>query len=322
MAHMNAMVINSTGGPEVFDSMQVGQPPSAIGEALVRVRAAGVNPIDAKTRAGGGAAALIREYPAIIGVDFSGEIVKPAFDSHPLQPGDEVYGMVPVPRVGGSYAEYVTVPVIGIARKPQTLSFTQAGAVPCAALTAWGCIVTVGRVQPGQRVLIHAAAGGVGHFAVQLARRAGAHVVATASERNADWLRELGADEVIDYRSTRFEEQTGDIDVVVDLIGNVRDETGSRSLRVMREGGLLINVPTGSWPDFRAEAAAAGVRATDIKALSDTASLTAIAELIDAGELRVHIDREFPLEQAADAHRLIEEGHTRGKIVLTVGEEA
>jgi NADPH:quinone reductase-like Zn-dependent oxidoreductase len=318
MTTMRAMAIDGPGEPDVLRERELPVPTPAIGEALVRVAAAGVNPIDAKTRAGRGAAALIREYPAVLGVDFCGTIERPAFDAHPFQPGDAVYGLVSVPRLSGSYAECLTVPVVAIARAPRSLTPVQSGAVPCAALTAWGCIVSVGAVQPGQRVLIHAAAGGVGHVAVQLAKRAGAHVVATASERNADWLRELGADEVIDYRTKRFEEETGDIDLVVDLVGNVHDDTGTRSLRAMRPGGLLISVPTGSWPGFRADAAAAGMRATDIKALSDTATLTAIAELIDAGELTVHVDREFPLEQAADAHRLLEEGHTRGKIVLRV----
>jgi NADPH:quinone reductase-like Zn-dependent oxidoreductase len=318
MTTMRAMAIDGPGEPDVLRERELPVPTPAIGEALVRVAAAGVNPIDAKTRAGRGAAALIREYPAVLGVDFCGTIERPAFDAHPFQPGDAVYGLVSVPRLSGSYAECLTVPVVAIARAPRSLTPVQAAAVPCAALTAWGCIVTVGAVQPGRRVLIHAAAGGVGHIAVQLAKRAGAHVVATASERNADWLRELGADEVIDYRTKRFEEETGDIDLVVDLVGNVHDDTGTRSLRAMRPGGLLISVPTGSWPGFRADAAAAGMRATDIKALSDTATLTAIAELIDAGELTVHVDREFPLEQAADAHRLLEEGHTRGKIVLRV----
>ena len=315
---MRAMVIDGPGAPEALVERELPIPVPAIGEALVRVAAAGVNHIDAKTRAGRGSAALIRQYPAVLGVDFCGTVERPAFDTHPLQPGDAVYGMVAVPRLSGSFAEYLTVPVVAIARAPRSLTPVQAAAVPCAALTAWGCIVTVGAVQPGQRVLVHAAAGGVGHLAVQLAKRAGAHVVATASARNADWVRSLGADEVVDYRTTRFEEATGDIDLVVDLIGNVHDDTGTRSLRAMRPGGLLINVPSGSWPEFRADAAAAGMRATDIKALSDTATLTAIAELIDAGELAVHVDREFPLGEAAEAHRLLEEGHTRGKIVLRV----
>lgn len=315
---MRATVMDGIGGPEVLVERQIPMVVPAIGEAVVRVNAAGVNPIDAKTRAGNRGSSLIREFPVVLGVDFCGTIVQPAFDAHPFQPGDEVFGMVSVPRLSGSYAEFLTVPVIAIARKPHTLTPTQAAAVPCAALTAWGCIVTVGAVMRSDRVLIHAAAGGVGHLAVQLAKRAGAYVVATASGRNAAWLRELGADEVIDYREARFENVTGDIDVVVDLIGNVHDDTGTRSLTVMRTGGLLVSVPSGSWPEFRADAAAAGMRATDIKALSDTATLTAIAELIDAGELTVHVDREFPVADAAEAHRELEKGHTRGKLVLNI----
>lgn len=318
MTKMRAIVIDGFGGPEVLVEKDMPMVTPGIGEAVIQVHAAGINPIDAKTRAGKGVSALIREFPAILGVDFCGTIVQPAFDTHRFQPGDEVFGMVSVPRLSGSYAQFLTVPVTAIARKPRTLSHISAAAVPCAALTAWGCIVSVGAVKPGDRVLIHAAAGGVGHFAVQLAKRAGAYVVATASARNAEWLMELGVDEVIDYRATRFEDETGAIDLVVDLIGNVHDDTGTRSLSVMRPGGLLISVPTGSWPAFREDAAAAGVRATDIKALSDTATLTAIAELIDSGELRVHVDREFPLAEAAEAHRVLELGHTRGKIVLTV----
>jgi NADPH:quinone reductase-like Zn-dependent oxidoreductase len=318
MTEMRAMVITETGGPEVLTPATVPLPAPALGEVLVRVAAAGVNPIDAKTRAGRGAASLIRNYPAILGVDFCGTIVRPAFDAHPFQPGDEVYGMVPVPRLSGSYAEYLTVPVVAIARKPQSLSAVEAAAVPCAALTAWGAVVGVGKVQPGQRVLVHAAAGGVGHLAVQFAKWAGAHVVGTASARNADWLKDLGVDEVIDYRSERFEEATGDIDLVIDLIGNVHDDTGTRSLSVLRPGGLLISVPTGSWPGYREDAAAAGMRATDIKAISDTATLDSIAGLIDAGQVRVHVDRVFPLEEAAAAHRMLEDGHTRGKIALRV----
>lgn len=310
------MVIDATGSPDVLVEREIPMVEPAIGEAIVRVSAAGVNPTDAKTRAGQGSSRFIRDYPAVIGVDFCGTIVRGPFDAHPFRPGDRVYGMVPFPRVGGSYAEFVTVPVIAIARAPRTISAVHAAAVPCAALTAWGCINSVGAVEPGQRVLIHAAAGGVGHFAVQLARRAGAYIVATASERNTDWLKELGANEVIDYRNTRFEEETGDIDLVVDLIGNVHDSTGTRSLGVLRPNGMLLSVPTGSWPEFRSDAAAAGVRATDIHALSDTATLAAVAELIDGGELRVHIEREFPFAQAAAAHRLLEEGHTRGKLVL------
>jgi NADPH:quinone reductase-like Zn-dependent oxidoreductase len=148
MTTMRAMAIDGPGEPDVLRERELPVPTPAIGEALVRVAAAGVNPIDAKTRAGRGAAALIREYPAVLGVDFCGTIERPAFDAHPFQPGDAVYGLVSVPRLSGSYAECLTVPVVAIARAPRSLTPVQAAAVPCAALTAWGCIVTVGAVQP------------------------------------------------------------------------------------------------------------------------------------------------------------------------------
>ncbi|MBX3087694.1 MAG: NADP-dependent oxidoreductase [Cryobacterium sp.] len=315
---MLAAVMTRPGGPEVLELREVPRPAPAIAEAVVRVRGAGVNPIDAKTRAGGGASALIRDYPAVLGVDFCGVIERPAFDSHDFQPGDVVYGLLPVPRVSGSYAQFATAHVAMIARAPRSLTALEAGALPCAALTAWGCVVTTGRIEAGQRVLIHAGAGGVGHLAVQLAALAGAHVITTSSADNSEWLRSLGAAEVIDYRNERFEDVTGEIDVVIDLIGNVRDNTGSRSLEVLRKGGLLISVPTGSWPTFREECAAAAVRSTDIKAISSTAALTEIANLVDAGSLKIRLEKTFPLSEARAAHELIETGHSKGKIALEI----
>ncbi|MCO5295199.1 MAG: NADP-dependent oxidoreductase [Homoserinimonas sp.] len=315
---MLAAVMTRPGGPEVLELREVPRPAPAIAEAVVRVRGAGVNPIDAKTRAGGGASALIRDYPAVLGVDFCGVIERPAFDSHDFQPGDVVYGLLPVPRVSGSYAQFATAHVAMIARAPRSLTALEAGALPCAALTAWGCVVTTGRIEAGQRVLIHAGAGGVGHLAVQLAALAGAHVITTSSADNSEWLRSLGAAEVIDYRNERFEDVTGEIDVVIDLIGNVRDNTGSRSLEVLRKGGLLISVPTGSWSTFREECAAAAVRSTDIKAISSTAVLTEIANLVDAGSLKIRLEKTFPLSEARAAHELIETGHSKGKIALEI----
>lgn len=315
---MTAVAIESTGGVDVLQLQLLDRPSPAIGEATIRVLAAGVNPIDAKTRAGRGAASLIRNYPAVLGVDFCGVIEKPAFDSHEFQTGDQVYGLLPVPRVSGSYAQFTVAHVAMIARAPKSVDPIHAAALPCAALTAWGCIVSTGKVQSGHRVLIHAGAGGVGHLAVQLAKRAGAYVVTTASAHNADWLKSLGADEVIDYSTSRFEEQTRDIDLVVDLIGNVHDETGTRSLKVLKRNGLLISVPTGSWPTFREEAAEAEVRATDIKAISTTETLDAIAALVDSGELKVQVSKVLPLAQAREAHSLLEGGHTLGKIVLEI----
>ncbi len=320
MTTMRAMVIAATGGPEVFTMSDLPLPRKVNAELLVRVVAAGVNPIDAKTREGKGAAAEITNYPAILGRDFSGVVVESPYEACPIRPGDEVFGMVPVPRMAGTYAEYVTVPLMSLTRKPPLLSHTEAAGVPLAALTAWGLVVDVAKAHEGQKILIHAGAGGVGHFAVQFAAYFGANVVTTGSQRNAGWLRELGASEVIDYTSTRFDEVLSGMDVVIDLIGNVHDDTGSRSLTVLRPGGLIVNAPSGSWPTLLEEAAAAGVRATTYKVSDDGAALAVIARLLNSGDVRVNVDRVFDLDRVADAHVAIEDGHTRGKIVLSVGD--
>ncbi|MCU1513170.1 MAG: zinc-binding oxidoreductase [Microbacteriaceae bacterium] len=314
------MVIAATGGPEVLTAADIAVPTRINAEVLVKIVAAGVNPIDAKTRSGKGVSASIASFPAVLGGDFSGVVIETPYEAHPLKPGDEVFGMVSVPRMAGCYAEYVTVPSQGLVRKPQRLTHTDAAAVPTAALTAWGMVVEVAKAHEGQRMLIHAGAGGVGHFAVQFAAYFGAHVIATGSGKNLDWLRELGAAEVIDYQSARFEEELEGLDVVIDMIGNVHDNTGTRSLGVLRPGGLIINVPSGSWPTFADDAAAAGVRGTSYKVSPDGATLAIIARLLDSGDVRVTVDTIFELAEAAKAHTAIESGHTRGKIVLRVAE--
>jgi NADPH:quinone reductase-like Zn-dependent oxidoreductase len=320
MSTMRAVVIDETGGPDVLRLAEVARPAKVNAEFLVKVVAAGVNPIDVKSRAGRGASAAFAQYPIILGNDFSGLVVESSYSGHPIKPGDEVYGMTMVPRFGGSYAEYLTVPATCITRKPKALSHVEAAGVPLAALTAWGAVVDVGKAHEGQRMLVHAGAGGVGHFAVQFAAFFGAHVIATGSGRNAGWLRELGADRVIDYATTRFEDEVRDIDVVIDLLGNAVDDTASRSLRVLKPGGLIVNVPTGSWPTMHEEAAAAGVRASDYRVPADGATLAVISRLLDSGDLRVFVDQVFELGDAAGAHTALETGHTRGKIVLKVSD--
>lgn len=318
---MRAAVWERPGPPESIHVANIPTPTPAMSELLVRVVAAGVNPIDAKTRAGAGVSGAIAHTPIPLGFDFSGIVVKAPYESHPLQPGTEVFGMAAFPRTGGSYAEYVTVPSLSVARKPATLSHVEAAAVPLAALTAWGLVVETAHAHEGQRILIHAGSGGVGHFAVQLASYFGAHVTSTSSARNSAWLRELGASVVIDYESTAFDDVVGDVDVVIDLVGYVHDNTGSRSLRVLRPGGQLIVVPTGSWPTYPEEAAAAGVRATSYKVIPDGGSLSTISRLLDARSIQVYVDRVFDLEEAAAAHSAVEEGHTRGKIVLSITDD-
>lgn len=314
------MVVAATGGPGVFTLADLPMPSRVNAEMIVKIVAAGVNPIDATTRSGGGYSAAIESFPAVLGADFSGIVVESPYEDCPFKPGDEVFGMVPVPRMGGTYAEFVSAPTMCVARKPARLTHVEAAAVPLAALTAWGMVVEVAKAHEGQRVLIHAAAGGVGHFAVQFAAYFGAHVIATGSSRNQGWLRELGAAEVIDYTSTRFEEVASRVDVVIDLVGNAHDATGTRSLSVLRPGGLLVTAPAGGWPTLVADAAAAGVRATSYTVSPDGSALAVIARLLDSGDIQVAVDRVFDLERVADAHTAIETGHTRGKLVLSVAE--
>ncbi|MDT0180442.1 NADP-dependent oxidoreductase [Microbacterium sp. ARD31] len=320
-ARMRAVVFDETGAPDVLHSSSVPVPSPVISELLVRVVAAGVNPIDAKTRAGRGVAQAISQYPTVPGFDFSGIVVSSPYEAHAFPAGTEVYGMLPYPRSGGSYAEYAVVPTLSVARKPASLSHVEAAGVPLAALTAWGLVVETAHAHEGQRVLIHAGSGGVGHFAVQFAAYFGAHVTVTASGRNAPWLRELGASVVIDYTTTRFDEVVTDMDVVIDLVGNVAADTGSRSVKVLRPGGLYILVPTGSWPGYAAAADAAGVRATSYKVVPDGSALATIGRLLDSGSVQVYIDKVFDLGDAAAAHAELEAGHTRGKIVLRVSDD-
>lgn len=321
MTTMRAMVATGAGGPEVIEHAEWPMPARAGAEVLVRVLASSINPIDAKTRAGRGAAAAIRSYPVILGHDLAGIVEQPTYEAHALQPGRAVYGMTLVPRYDGTHAEYAAVPEMFLAPKPTSLNFAEAAAVPLAALTAWGMVVEVARAHEGQRMLIHAGAGGVGHFAVQLAAYFGATVTATCSTRNVSFVRELGASRVIDYSASRFDDEVSQHDVVIDLIGNVHDDTGSRSLRTLRPGGLIVNAPTGSWPTMLDEAAAAGVRATTYKLSPSAATLAVLTRMFDAGDLRVHLDRIVPLAEVAEAHRLIDEGHTRGKIAIEVARE-
>ena len=326
MELMHAVIIEAAGGPEVLRAARIPRAVRREGEYLVKVVAAAINPIDAKTRAGRGRAADITGFPTVLGNDFSGVVVKSPSPGHPLQPhpfqpGDAVFGMLTVPPQQGSYGEFISVPAANIAAKPLSLNHIEAAAVPLAAQTAWGMLVDVAGVHTGQRLLIHGGAGGVGHFAVQFAHHFGAEVIATGSPRNQDWLRELGADRAIDYTAERFEDVVQDLDVVIDLIGNVHDNTGTRSLSVLRPGGLIVNAPTGSWPTHAVDAEAAGVRALPFSLTPNGETLATIGRLIDAGEVQVHVSQVFPLDDAAEAHRSLETGHTRGKIVLIVDPE-
>ncbi len=316
---MKAALIDELGAPDVFRIGEAPLPIAVNAEVIVKVHAAGINPIDAKTRAGRGASAAIPSFPYILGYDFSGVVAQAPYESSPFPVGTEVYGMSAAPRNGGSYAEYVSVPISQLARKPRTLSHVEAAAVPVAALTAWGMVVETAKAREGQRILIHAGSGGVGHFAVQFASYFGATVIATTSTPNVSFVKSLGAREVIDYSKQRFEEAISQqVDVVIDLVGNVHDNTGTRSLDVLRPGGLLVNAPSGSWPTVVEDSAEQGVRATRYKVSPEGSTLSVLTRLLDAGDLLVSVADEFALSDIAAAHRLLEEGHVRGKLVLRV----
>jgi NADPH:quinone reductase-like Zn-dependent oxidoreductase len=317
---MRAVVLDRFGGTGGLRIADVTMPVPVVGELLIRVVAAGLNPIDVKTRAGAGAAAGVAGFPAVLGHDFSGVVVHAPYEAFRLQPGDEVYGVSAAPRSTGSFAEFLTVPAQQVAAKPKVLSHAEAAAVPLAAMTAWGAVVELAKAHEGQRILIHAGAGGVGHLAVQLAAYFGAHVIATASGRNTGWLRELGANETVDHTTTRFEDVVAEVDTVIDLVGDLQDHTGPRSLDVLRPGGLLVNVPSGSWPTLLADAGRAGVRATTYRMVPEAATLAVIARLINSGDLRVSVQQVFPLDRIAEAQRMLEDGHVRGKIVVQVAD--
>jgi NADPH:quinone reductase-like Zn-dependent oxidoreductase len=309
---MRAVSQDSLGGPDVLKIIETERPEPGPVEVLVRVHAAGVNPVDSLTRATGG---LGTAEPPILGFDVSGvvEAVGPGVTLY--RPGDEVFGMPRFPRPAGAYAEYVTAPPRHLVRKPASIDHVQAAALPLAALTAWQCLVDVGGIRPGHRVLVHAAAGGVGHLAVQIAKAMGAHVIATASGPKHAFVRGLGADEVIDYTTADFAETVRDLDIVLDTVGG---DYGPRSLRTLRDGGALVSIVPPVEDDLIAAAAKRGISAGWTLVEPDYAGLQEIAALVETGGLRVEVETVFPLEEAAKAHELSETRHVTGKIVLTV----
>lgn len=311
---MQAISQDHAGGPDVLRLVDVPRPAPAPTEILVRVHGAGVNPTDWKTRARG-QFPIGAKSPFILGFDVAGVVEAIGEGVTIYSPGDEVFGMPRFPHPASGYAEYVTGPARHFARKPHRADFIHAAALPLAGLTAWQALVDTGRVQPGQRVLIHAAAGGVGHLAVQIAKAHGAHVLATASEAKHSFLRELGADEPIDYTQADFTEVATDIDLVLDPIGG---DTTLRSLETLRPGGILVRLPPLTDDVPLRIARDLGVIAVRLLVEPDHAGLQAIAALVDADQLRVQIDTVVPLHQAAEAHRRGETGHVTGKIVLSI----
>jgi NADPH:quinone reductase-like Zn-dependent oxidoreductase len=317
---MKAVRYHDYGGPEVLCYEDAPIPEPGPGDVLVRVHAAGVNPADRQIRAGL-RFRLAKPFAFIPGCEVSGVVEQTGSDVTEFAVGDEVYGM---PGPGGGYAEYVVVAVDKLGQKPASLDHVHAAALPVAALTAWDALFQVGGLIAGQRVLIHAAAGGVGHMAVQLATWRGAQVFGTASEGNEAFLRELGVDTFIDYRTTAFESVVRDVDMVLDLIPREADdetdalarETMARSWAVLTDGGILVSICANPTPG--PDAAARGLRGAYARARPGTDLLNRIAGLVDDGKLKPDVGAVLPLREARQAHELIQTGHTRGKIVLQV----
>lgn len=308
---MRAVVMRSYGGPEVLAIDDVAPPEPILTEVLVRVRAAGTNPIDTMVRSG--AFPLVKP-PGILGWDVSGVVERVFPGVTRFRVGDEVFGMPFFPRPAGGYAEYVAAPARQLALKPTALDHHHAAGLPLAGLTAWQGLVDAANVEAGQRVLIHAASGGVGHLAVQIAKARGAYVIGTASRVKHEFVRGIGADEVIDYRETDFARAVRDIDVAFDLVG--RDYT-ARTLEVLRRGGVLITISRTN-VEVVARAEATGRRCIGFAVEPDYVGLEHLAALAGEGRLRVHVGHSFPLDEAARAHALYADVHAPGKIVLTV----
>lgn len=312
---MRAVVAAGWGSPDVLREQTVAKPEPAATEIRVAVHAAGINPVDWKRRQSGGGDLV--EGEAILGWDVSGVVDAVGPGSSLYRVGDEVLGMPRFPNEAGAYAEYVIAPSRQFVPKPEGLSHVEAAGLPLVGLTAWQGLVEVAALSAGQRVLIHAAGGGLGHVAVQVAKARGAYVIGTASAGKHDWLRGLGADELVDYREVDFAEAVSGVDVVFDTIGG---DYGPRSLVTLRDGGTLVSIPGGRSleGDDAAAAEDRGISFGFTLVEPDRHGLLQLTTLVDEGKLRPTIAATFPLAEAAAAHALGEQGSTAGKIVLEV----
>ncbi len=307
---MKAICFHEYGGPEVLKYENVPRPEPQHGQVLIQVRAAAVNPVDWKIREGWLASMIPLQFPTIAGTDVAGVVMATGQGVTDFRVGQDVYGFVGIGS--GAYAEYTTATIETIALQPRTLDYVQAASVPLVATTAWQALFEAGGLKEGQTVLVHGGAGGVGTFAVQLAKMKGAYVLATASSQNVEFVKGLGADEVIDYTTTRFETVAHHVDVVLDVIGG---ETEQRSWGVLKPGGILVST---LGPPSQEDAAKHRVRAAFVQAQPTAGLLKEIARLLDSGQIKPNVGKMFPMEQARQAQELKQHGHTRGKIVLEI----
>lgn len=313
---MEAIILSEAGGTDKLIYTKLPLPVLSDIEVLVQVKAISINPADLKTRSGKGLYGRLREEgPIVLGWDMSGVVVQVGENVTRFKSGDEVFGMVNFPGHGRAYAKYVAAPETHLALKPGNITHNEAAASTLAALTAWQAFITSAKVKPGDRVLIHAAAGGVGHFAIQIAKHLGAYVIGTSSANNRDFVLSLGADEHIDYKAQPFESVISDIDLVLDSIGG---EYITRSLEVVKQGGTIISIPTGLSESVTEQAKAKGVNAYFILVQSDGNDMETIARLLEKGILKPHVSATYSFEEMVKAHQQIESGRTVGKIIVSV----
>lgn len=311
---MKAIILKEFGGVENFEITAVSIPTPADHQVLIKSKAISINPIDVKTRAGKGIAGLItNEMPAILGWEVAGEITQVGIEVKDFKIGDEVFGMMAFPKLAKAYAEYVVANADEIAIKPTNITYNNAAAAPLAALTAWQALTYFTKIKANDRVLIHAASGGVGHYAVQIAKYFGAYVIGTSSAENKDFILSLGADEHINYKAQPFETEIKDLDFVLDAIGG---DYIDRSLKVMKKGGTIVSLPSGLNETVAEKAEKLGINGFTIKAKPSGADMKMLARLMADGALKSHISKIFPIDEMADAHLQIESGRTIGKVVL------
>jgi NADPH:quinone reductase-like Zn-dependent oxidoreductase len=313
---MKAITLKTFGGVENLILIDIPIPAISDNEVLVKLRSISINPVDVKTRAGKGIAGLIKnDSPVILGWDISGSIEKTGPAVTGFKPGDEVFAMINFPKSGRTYAEYATAPAVQLAMKPANISHDESAAATLAALTAWQSLTLNYQVKAGDRVLIHAASGGVGHYAVQMAKHLGAYVISTSSAANRDFVLSLGSDEHIDYKAHPFETVVKNMDFVLDTIGG---EYIDRSLSVIKKGGTIISIPSGLNETVKEKADSLRIHGFNTHVRPSGDDMQSIAALLKNGQVKSHIFKTFPFSQMADAHLQMESGRTVGKITLAL----
>jgi NADPH:quinone reductase-like Zn-dependent oxidoreductase len=313
---MKAIILKGFGGVENLIKTDIPVPNVFDNEVLVKVKAIGINPVDIKTRSGKALAGRLKEFnPIILGWDISGIITETGRSVTSFKNGDEVFGMVNFPGHGKAYAEYVAAPETHLALKPANISHEDAAAASLAALTAWQILKEKAKIKSGDKVLIHAAAGGVGHYAVQMSKYLGAYVVGTASGKNRDFIVSLGASEHIDYEKQRFEDVLNDLDFVLDAIGG---DYIDRSLKVLKPGGTIISIPSGASANIAEKAKVKGLNGYPFSVQSNGKNMKEISDLLQKGIVKSYISKTFPFDEIQLAHLQIETRNTKGKVVLTL----